>query len=120
MLPRLVGPSRAADLLLSGRMVKADEALRMGLLDQVVADEDLLETAVAYATELATVCSPLSMSIIKGQLRADTAASHERASALANELILPSLKTADVIEGVASYMEKRPPEFRALPPKGEQ
>jgi enoyl-CoA hydratase/carnithine racemase len=117
MLPRLVGPSRAADLLLSSRTVGAEEALRIGLLDHLVTDGSLLDAAVAYGEDLATSCSPLSMAIIKRQLAADRAAGHEAATRLANELIVPSLKTPDVAEGVASYLEKRAPQFPGLPSK---
>lgn len=53
-LARLVGPSRAKDIILSGRFVEADEALRIGLADRVVDDEQVVAEAIAWATELAT------------------------------------------------------------------
>ncbi|MGH8984553.1 MAG: enoyl-CoA hydratase/isomerase family protein, partial [Acidimicrobiia bacterium] len=53
-LPRLVGPARAKELVWSGRQVAADEALTLGLVDRVVPAEELVETALAWASELAT------------------------------------------------------------------
>ena len=68
LLPRLVGTSRALDLLLSGRVIRGEEAAAIGLVDQLADPDTLLDTAVAYATDLATNCSPTSMAIIKQQV----------------------------------------------------
>jgi enoyl-CoA hydratase/carnithine racemase len=113
MLARLVGTSRAADLLLSSRMVDADEAFRIGLVDHLVPQDGLLAAAVGYANELATHCSPQSMATIKSQLHAD--AGYIDATARAGELMLQSFHGADVVEGVASHLAKRPPNFPSLP-----
>jgi len=66
-LPRLVGPSRAKDLILSGRMLGADEALSIGLVDRVVPDADCLDQAIDYASRLASgalVAQQLALELI--------------------------------------------------------
>src|SRR5262249_20807689 len=74
ILPRLVGRAHAADLLFSGRLVSAEEACAMGLLNRVVPHEELLSHVRAYATELALNCSPRSLRIMKRQLHTDESA----------------------------------------------
>lgn len=117
LLPRLVGYSRAADLLLSGRFVLGDEAVRMGLVDHLVTDGDVVGAAVAYATELATYSSPRSMSVIKAQLQADLDVDLVSARERADRLLVESFAAADVKEGVASFVERRAPAFPPLPPR---
>src|SRR4051794_38134341 len=70
ILPRLVGPSRALDLLLSARVVLAEEAFAMGLVNRVVAPDALLDETLAYARDLAVNCSPASLAIVKSQIYA--------------------------------------------------
>jgi enoyl-CoA hydratase/carnithine racemase len=65
LLPRLVGRSRAMDILLSSRVILGEEALQLGLVDRVVAPELLFDAAVAYAEELANFCSLAAMWTIK-------------------------------------------------------
>ena len=112
ILPRVVGWSRALDLLLSGRSVGADEALRIGLVDRVV--DDALAAALAYAREIARVCSPAALRDIKRQLWGDANATLHDAIERAGELMLASFTRADLAEGVASYLEKRAPDFPPL------
>jgi enoyl-CoA hydratase/carnithine racemase len=120
MLPRLVGQGNAFDLALSGRIVLGTEAHRLGLVDRIVVAEQLLEQAIAFATDLAENCSPLSMAIIKRQLRAHTDVDFARALAESDRLMLASFDLPDVKEGVASYLEKRPPRFAGLAPRAER
>ncbi|AKE88589.1 MULTISPECIES: enoyl-CoA hydratase-related protein [Rhodococcus] len=115
LLPRLVGHSRATDLLLSSRMVDADEAHRIGLLDHLVTTGDVVDAAVAYATDLAAHCSPRSMATIKQQLRDDADRSYPDALAAADRLMREAFRGPDVAEGVASHLERRAPAFAALP-----
>lgn len=117
ILPRLVGPSRALDLLLSARKVEAAEALAMGLVDRVVPHDELLPRARAYAIELATYSSPHSMAIIKRQVYRDLMERLERSEQDAFAGMLESFGRPDFAEGVASYLEKRPPKFAPLPPR---
>ena len=115
LLPRLVGHSRAMDLLLSGRMADAEEAFRIGLLDHLV-DGDVLDAAVRYATELAEFCSPHSLAVVKEQLHRDAdASSYREAADRADRLMLESFGDPDAVEGVTSHLEKRAPRFRPLP-----
>src|SRR5437899_1210571 len=71
ILPRLVGPARALDLLGSGRVLLGEEAATMGLVNRALAKEGLLQETLAYAGELARHCSPASMATMKRQGYAD-------------------------------------------------
>jgi enoyl-CoA hydratase/carnithine racemase len=117
ILPRLVGPSRALDLLLSGRVVRGEEALRLGLVDRLCGPDRLLDDAVAYAQDLAEHCSPWSMATIKAQVQADLDRTFAAAVAAADELMPASFRRQDVEEGVRSYLEGRPPAFPNLDPR---
>ena len=116
LLPRLVGQSRALDLLMSSRVVLGDEALRMGLVDYLAEPADLLDRAVAYATDVAALCSPWAVSVVKQQTREAMDSSFAEAEALADARMLESFQGADVVEGVRSYIELRPPAFQGLTP----
>src|SRR5947207_8422834 len=65
ILPRVVGPSRALDLLYSSRIVLSEEALQLGLLNRVVEPDRLMEDTLAYARDLAENCAPSSMATMK-------------------------------------------------------
>ena len=114
ILPRVVGPSRALDLLLSGRVVLADEALQLGLVNRVLAPERLLEATLDYARELAVNCSPASMATMKRQVYGDLELGLLDATAAADRLMLESFTAPDFVEGVTSFLERRDPRFAAL------
>jgi enoyl-CoA hydratase/carnithine racemase len=114
LLPRLIGPARALDLLLSGRVVLADEAQALGLLNRVLAPETLLEGALDYARELVVNCSPASMATIKRQVYADLDRGLPDALAGADRLMLESFTAPDFVEGVTSFVERRDPRFAPL------
>jgi enoyl-CoA hydratase/carnithine racemase len=116
LLPRLVGPSRAMDLLLSGRVVTGEEALAMGLVDRLADPGTVVDAAVAYAQDLAEHCSPASMAVIKRQVQHDLGASWTDSLAAADALMLEGFRRPDVAEGVASYLERRAPDFPGLGP----
>jgi enoyl-CoA hydratase/carnithine racemase len=117
LLPRLVGPSAALDLLLSGRIVRGEEAHRLGLVDRLSDRASVVADAVAYAQDLAENCSPASMAIIKAQVHADLERSFAAAEAAAEDEMMASFRRPDVTEGVASYAQQRPPVFPSLPPR---
>src|SRR5882762_9627808 len=71
LLPRLVGPARALDLLLSARVILGAEAAQLGLVNRALPSKGLLEGALAYAHDLAANCSPASMATMKRQIYAD-------------------------------------------------
>jgi enoyl-CoA hydratase/carnithine racemase len=114
MLPRLIGPSRSLDLLLSGRVVLADEAQDLGLVNRVIKPDLLLEQTIDYARELALSCSPASMATIKRQVYADLDGALPQALATADELMLESFTAPDFAEGVTSFLERRDPRFAPL------
>ena len=109
-LPRLVGPARAAAIALAGDAVDADEALRIGLVNQVVPGEELPGAARALADRIAAG-APLAMARTK-QLLAD-AWSGDLGGALEAEAVAQGVlgATADHAEGLAAFREKRPPRF---------
>jgi enoyl-CoA hydratase/carnithine racemase len=111
VLPRLVGSSRA---LLSGRVLLAEEALTMGLVDRVAPAESLLDETLAYAQDMAANCSPASMATMKRQVWTHLHAPLEQALEESNELMLESFNGADFAEGVQSFVEGRPPHFQGL------
>lgn len=115
LLPRLIGQSAALDLLLSARVIRGEEAHRLGLVDRLAPRETVVDEAVAYAAELAEHCSPTSMAIIKAQVQADLDRPFAAAVAAADELMIESFARPDVTEGVRSYNEQRPPAFPGLP-----
>lgn len=118
LLPQVVGFGPAAELLLSGRVLLAEEAARIGLVHRVVPGEELLAAATAYAAELAAACSPAAMADIKAQLWADAHEPLGRVADRAVRLMLASFRRPDVAEGVASYREGRPPAFPPLAAPG--
>jgi enoyl-CoA hydratase/carnithine racemase len=114
ILPRLVGPARALDLLLSGRVVLAEEALELGLVNRVLPAAELLDATVDYARELAVYSSPASMATMKRQVYADLEHGLEEATATADRLMVESFTAPDFAEGVTSFVERRQPSLAAL------
>ena len=116
LLPRLVGTGHATDLLLSARLVRAAEAERMGLVNRVVSAADLLTEARAYARLLVDNCSPFSMRAIKQQSFEDLTRPFLESFDLSVKLLDEAFAAPDFKEGMASWQEKRLPQFPALPP----
>ena len=110
-LPRLIGWSRAAELIFTGRTLSATDAIEMGLASHLVEDGDVLIRAREIATEIAGN-APLAVQASKRMMRmglSETFNDHVHHVFLQ---LLPLLKTEDAREGMLSFMEKRPPEFR--------
>jgi enoyl-CoA hydratase/carnithine racemase len=109
-LPRLIGWAKAAELIFTGRTLKADECLAMGLTNHVVPDAELAGAARALALEIAGN-APLAVQAAKRMMRIgmdETFGDHVHHVFLQ---LLPLLKTADAREGMLSFMEKRAPKF---------
>ncbi|MET9249812.1 enoyl-CoA hydratase-related protein [Nonomuraea sp. NPDC003709] len=114
VLPRLMGQQRAMDVLLSGRVFTGAEAYELGLVNRVVPGEGLLSEAQAYARELAAYSSPASMAVIKRQVWHDWDATLEDSAKAAVQEMMASFDRPDFAEGVASFLERRPPNFPPL------
>ena len=111
MLPRLVGVSNALDLLFSARMIDAAEALRIGLVSRVLPQAEFMDGVRAYAKELATAVSPRSLRVMKKQVYEALFQTLAEATDAANVEMMKSFGSADFREGVAHFLEKRPPVF---------
>ena len=111
ILPRLLGPAKALDLLWSARRVDAQEAERLGLVDRVVPGDELLATARGYIEDLARNSSPASIMIMKRQVYLHLMRPLHEAMEDTNRLMAESLTRDDFREGVASFVEKRAPAF---------
>lgn len=115
-LARLVGQERALDLLLSARAFDAPEARELGLVSRVVPRAEVLPAAQAYARDLALHCSPRAMAVIAGQVLADQDATFDEALERSYHHADRFFGSADLREGVASFLERRPPRFAPLGP----
>lgn len=111
LLPRLVGMANACDILFSGRLVNAEEALHMGLVNRVVPHDNLMSTVREIATEMATLCSPRSIRLMKRQLYTDLFNDLGTSMEIADREMIASFTTEDFREGVASFLQRRKPQF---------
>jgi enoyl-CoA hydratase/carnithine racemase len=117
ILPRLIGHARALDLLYSGRVFLAEEALALGVVNRVLAPERVLQETLTYAHDLVANCSPAALAEMKRQVFEAYESDLGTAVALANRLMVESFRRPDFKEGVTSFLEKRPPVFPPLPPR---
>lgn len=111
VLPRLVGVGHAADLLLSSRVVLAEEAAAMGLVNKVLAPDELLPHTMTYARGLATDVSPRAVAAAKAQLYADLHGDVGTAVEVSERLLEELVAGPDHAEGVRAWLERRPPSF---------
>ncbi|MFP4234686.1 MAG: enoyl-CoA hydratase/isomerase family protein [Nitriliruptoraceae bacterium] len=105
-LPRLVGLARAKELILSGRMVDMVEAERIGLVEQVLPADELLEGARAFAARFAA--GPASLALAKRAIEDGTEQPLDQALRLESELFAAAFATEDARTGIASFLEHGP------------
>ena len=111
-LPRLVGMGRAMDWMISGRLIGADEALKAGLVTALHPSTGVLDKAYELARELIARTAPVSTAVIRQALyRMSALDSPEPAFALDSRLIASCAQSADAVEGVVSFLERRTPAF---------
>jgi enoyl-CoA hydratase/carnithine racemase len=111
LLPRLIGLTRANDLLLSSRTFLAEEAYELGLVNAVLPQERLLPHTYEYAHKLIATVSPASMRETKRQIYGDLHGDVGSAVEHSERLLERMTREADYREGVAAFIEKRPPRF---------
>jgi enoyl-CoA hydratase/carnithine racemase len=111
ILPRLVGHANALDLLFSARTVDAAEALRIQLVNHVYPQETFHQKVREYATDLASNVSPRSLRVIKRQVYDAMFQPLAESFEISEREMLASLQCEDFKEGVAHFVEKRPPVF---------
>jgi enoyl-CoA hydratase len=105
-----VGFGKAAKLLYTGELIDAAEALRIGLVDEVVPGAELLPRARALAGTIATK-SPVAFRLIKEALRASARAPLDEGLRLERNLFGLAFSSEDKVEGVKAFLERRKPEF---------
>lgn len=117
VLPRLVGVTHAADILLTGRIFTSEEALDMGLLNAVFPADDFERRVKDVARSMATTVSPLAAAVSKRQLYAELLAGDVGETVeTSKRLIGRMMRLPDFKEGVAALQAKRRPTFPGLTP----
>jgi enoyl-CoA hydratase/carnithine racemase len=110
-LPAVVGPAKAAELLFTGEIIEAAEALRIGLVSEVVAHEALMARALELAARIAAN-PPLAVQALKAGLQRTAYGDPREIGTWAIAEIRRLMRTEDHKEGVASFLEKREPVFK--------
>jgi enoyl-CoA hydratase/carnithine racemase len=116
ILPRLIGVSRAAELLYSGRMLTAREALDFGVLSRVVPDAELMPAVRALAEDIAHNAAPVSVALTKRLIwRNLTENDMQRAEDVEGRLFWWAGTQPDAREGVTAFLQKRAPDWKMKP-----
>ncbi len=111
LLPRLIGLTRANDLLLTSRVFSSDEAFDMGMINRLVEPERLLAETYAYAKQMKETISPASLRETKWQIYTDQHRDVGDSVAASEKLLLEMSRHRDYEEGVAAFLEKRKPNW---------
>lgn len=111
-LPRMIPWAKAAEMLLGGKVINAQEAYRIGLVNQVVPPPEVLPTAIQWAESMCQL-GPLALRAIKQAMVKGLSISMESGLEMEKELVKYLVSTEDFAEGVRAFVEKRKPEYRA-------
>jgi enoyl-CoA hydratase/carnithine racemase len=111
LLPRLTGIAHALDILFTARKFDASEAERINLVNRTFPQESFMTSVNDYAKQLATTVSPRSLTVMKGQIWKALYQNLNDAIAIGDSEMQKSFATDDFKEGVAHFVEKRPPKF---------
>ncbi len=112
IVPRVIGFSRAADLLLSGRTIRGEEAAQLGLASEALPAEAVLPRAQEWARDVAVNAAPASVAIAKRLLWEGVTETPRETMAKEGPLLDWVGKQVDAAEGVRSFLERRPPEWK--------
>ena len=111
-LPRIVGISKALDWCYTGKVFSAQEALQHGLVSEVTANEKLLERALEIGSSYSSKTSAISVSLARQMMWNMLAATHPEEAHLLDSMAMEKMgKSQDIKEGIASFLEKREPNF---------
>lgn len=113
LVPRLIGASRALEVMLTGRLLSGTEAAEIGLMSRALPADEVLPAALDIARDIAANTSAMSVAatkelIYRGLAEPDRSAHHQ----LEHEVFRWSGRQADAAEGVVAFLEKRPPEWK--------
>jgi len=114
LLPRTVGRGHALELLMSGRIIDSEEALRLGIVEEVVTGQPVLDRALAWAHDVADNCSPRSLSMIKQQVYDDDTATFTDSMTRSLAAMRASFGWGDLSEALAARRENRAPRYQGL------
>lgn len=114
IMPRILGPSRALDLMLTSRRVQADEALTLGLVEYVVPHDELVDRAKAYVREIAASAAPASIALTKQMVYEHLGMGFADALRDGDVKQWIAVGSPDAVEGAAALVERRAPRFRRL------
>jgi len=114
MLPRIVGHARAFEILASGKLYSGDELLRLGLVNSVLPEAELMPHVMGLARHMASQCSPRSLAAIKAQLHCSYYTDLREGDRLSDALTEVYLQKDDIKESARAKKEKRPPRFAPL------
>ncbi|MCZ6710087.1 MAG: enoyl-CoA hydratase-related protein, partial [Gammaproteobacteria bacterium] len=114
ILPRLIGTGKALDILWSSRRFDGEEAARLGIAERLVESGESLAAASNFIDQLAASASPTSLRLMKSQVYRHLNMPLGEAMRETNEWMATSVKQEDFTEGVRSFIERRPPQFKRI------
>ena len=114
MLPKLVGPSNALDMNWSSRKINGEEAFRLGYANRLCEDGECVGEAQRYLRDIAQTSAPMSIMMMKRQIYKHLSKELGDAMSKSNVWMDESLARSDFKEGVASFVERRPPSFEKI------